>query len=62
MNFGWRLQTAISTNTKMTVVTRAMMMAVMTEARTTGVELDLEGHTSHWVVTSEVVGVTVGTR
>ena len=46
----------------MTVATRAMMMAVMTEARTTDVELDVEGHTSHRVVTSKVVGATVGKR
>ena len=42
----------------MTVASRAVMMAVMTEARTTDVKL--KGHASHWVVivvTSEVVGV-----
>ena len=47
----------------MTVASRAVMMAVMTEARTTDVEQ--EGHTSHWVhvvveggvvLTSRVVG------
>ena len=42
----------------MTVASRAVVMAVMTEARTTDVEL--RRHTSHWVVivvTSGVVGV-----
>ena len=46
------------TSTKMTVASRAVTMAVMTEARTTDVEL--KGHASHWVVivvTSGVVGV-----
>ena len=58
VNFGWHLQTAISTSTKMTVASRAVMMAVMTEARITDVEL--KRHSSRWVVivvTSGVVGV-----
>ena len=46
----------------MTVASRAVMMAVMTEARAT--EVEQEGHTSHWVevkggavLTSRVVAV-----
>ena len=59
VNFVWHLQTAISTSTKMTVASRAVMMAVMTEARTTDVEL--KGHTSLTISdvrqTSHCVGV-----
>ena len=48
VDFGRHLQTAISTSTKMTVASRAVMMAERAEARATDVEQ--EGHTSHWVV------------
>ena len=43
VNFGWHLQTAISTSTNMTVTSRAVVMAVMTEARTTDVAEKQEG-------------------
>ena len=40
----------------MTVASRAVVMAVMTEVRTTDVEQEGYGNASHWVVvTSEVV-------
>ena len=52
VNFGWHLQTAISTSIKMTVASRAVMMAVMTEARTTDVEQ--EGLTSHIILFTDV--------
>ena len=47
VNFGWHLQTAISTSTNMTVTSRAMVMAVMTEARTTDVAEKQEGQALH---------------
>ena len=43
------MQLAINASTKMTVASRAVMMAVMTEVRMTGMMIDVEqeGHTSH---------------
>ena len=43
VNFGWHLNTVIITSTEMTVASRAVAMAVMTEART--VDVEQEGHT-----------------
>ena len=49
MNFGWHLQTAICTSTKMTVASRAVAMAVMTEARAVDEEQERLALTSYWL-------------
>ena len=46
LNFGRRLLTAISTSIKMAMASRAVRMAVMTEAMM--IDVEQEGHTSHW--------------
>ena len=59
VKFGWHLRTATSTGRKMAVASRAVMMAVRTEARR--VEVEQEGYSSHWVLQKGgVVGSVFG--
>ena len=60
MNFGWHLNTVIVTSTEMTVASRAVAMAVMTEART--VDVEQEGHTLHSWTTVVSGGAVSGGR
>ena len=60
VNFGWHLQTAIITSAKMMIASRAVAMAVMTQARIIDVEqasLRISPEVVRWDSGSEVEGV-----